>query len=100
MASVAPVALVVFVAMVGAVLLPLLWWGLALWQRKYKLRGLFRVSMILSVTPIFSVLSLYYGKEFSAKYSLLFFTLTPFVNALLLVMVFFVTIHKVRSSDQ
>ncbi|HEY7885379.1 MAG TPA: hypothetical protein VIC08_10570 [Cellvibrionaceae bacterium] len=99
MASVAPVAFVILVAMAGAILLPLLWWVLALWQRKNKLLGLFKISMILSIIPIFSVLALYYGKEFSAKYSVIFFALTPFISAFLLAAVFGVTVNKVRNSD-
>lgn len=58
MASASPVAFVILVAMVGAVLLPLLWLGLALFQWKYKLRGLSKISMVLSIMPILSVLAL------------------------------------------
>lgn len=99
MASASPVAFVILVAMVGAVLLPLLWWGLALWQWKYKLPGLSKISMVLSIMPILSVLALHYGKELSAKYSVIFFSVTPFISSFLLVVIFSLTVYKVRNSD-
>jgi len=97
MASAAPVAFVILVAMAGAILLPLLWWFLAFWQRKYKLAGLFKLSIVLSIMPILSVLALHYGKEISAKYSLIFFSVTPFVSFFLLIVLLIITIYKTRN---
>ncbi len=99
MASASPVAFVILVAMVGAVLLPLLWWGLALWQWKYKLRGLSKISLVLSIMPILSVLVLYNGKEISAKYSVILFSATPFISSFLLVVILGLTVYKVLKSD-
>jgi hypothetical protein len=99
MASASPVTFVILVAIIGAVLLPLLWWGLALWQRKYKLHGLSKISMVLSIMPILSVLSLQYGKEISAKYSMIIFSATPFVSVFLLVTIVGFSVYKVFNSD-
>ena len=100
MSSAGPVAFVILVAMVASVLLPLLWWGIALWQWKSKLRGLCKISMLLSVFPIFSVLALHYGKEISPKISFIFFSVTPFISAFLLVAIFSLTVYKVLNSDR
>ena len=85
MASASPVAFVILVGMAGAILLPILWWCLAFWQRKHNLNRLSKLSMVLSIIPILSVFALHYGKEISAKYSVIFFSATPFVSSLLLI---------------
>jgi hypothetical protein len=99
MASAAPVAFIVLVAMCGAVLLPVLWWCLAFWQRKRKLKGLSKLSMALSIVPIFSVVVLHYGKHISSKYSVIFFSATPFISIFLLIVLFVITIIKARNAN-
>jgi hypothetical protein len=99
MASASPVVFVLFVAMAGAILLPILWWCLAFWQRKHKLSGLSKLSMLLSIIPILSASVLHYGKEISAKYSLIFFSVTPFISFLLLIVLFVLTIYKARNKS-
>jgi hypothetical protein len=78
MASTSPLALIIVFALVGALILPLLWWILAFWQRKYSLFGFYKVSLLLSLMPIVSVIGLRLGGEISAKYSVIFFTVSPF----------------------
>lgn len=99
MASTSPLALIIVFALVGALILPLLWWILAFWQRKYSLFGFYKVSLLLSLMPIVSVIGLRLGGEISAKYSVIFFTVSPFINLLAFITAFTITILKVRSQD-
>jgi hypothetical protein len=99
MASTSPLALIIVFALVGALILPLLWWILAFWQRKYSLFGFYKVSLLLSLMPIVSVIGLRLGGEISAKYSVIFFTVSPFINLLAFITVLTITILKVRSQN-
>ena len=99
MASASIVVFFIVVAMAGAILLPLLYWFLAFWQRKRKLIGLSNLSMVLSILPILSFSALYYGKEISAKYFLIFFSVTPFVSSLLLIVLLALTVYKARNRN-
>jgi hypothetical protein len=96
-ASASPVALIIFIAMVGSILIPLLWWLLAFWQRKLRLTGLSNCSIALSAIPILSILGLFYGKSVSAKYSVIFFSIAPFVSTFLLIVILILTISKARN---
>jgi hypothetical protein len=60
---------------------------------------LFKLSIALSILPILSASAIHYGKEISAKYSLIFFTVTPFISSLLLMVLFVVTMYKVFKKD-
>ena len=90
-------AVLIFLAMAGTVVLPLFWWLLAFWQWKNRLVGFFYASISLSLMPICSWLLLYYGKEVSAKHAMIIFSLLPFVNIITLIFLVVVTIVKVRN---
>ncbi len=99
MASTSPLALIIIFALAGALVLPLLWWVLAFWQRRYSLFGFYKISILLSLMPIVSVIGLRFGGEISAKYSVIFFTVSPFINILAFIAVFAITVRKVRSQN-
>ena len=83
MASASPVAIIILIGMVGVIFLPMLWCCLAFWQKKRGLKALSRLSMMLSTIPILSVFGLFYGKEISANFLLIFFSVTPFISLFL-----------------
>jgi len=97
MGSAYPIGVLIIIAVVSAVVLPVLWLFLAYWQRKRKLLSLSNVSMMLSLLPVLIFLALYYGKYISAKYSFIFFSVSPFLNILAFIVLFAYTIYKVRS---
>lgn len=99
MASAYPVAIGILIAFFGAVLLPVLWWCLAYWQRKRKLLFLSKLSMFFSVIPILSVFGLMYGTEISAKYSVIFFFTTPYLSCIIFLAIFALTMFRVRSQN-
>ena len=99
MASTYPLAVIIVFSLVCVVILPLLWLVLAMWQRRCGLLVSSRVSIVLSMMPIISILGLYYGKEISAKYSVIFFAVSPFISVLALGTLFLITIFNVRSQN-
>jgi len=91
MASASPVAIMILIAMASAVVLPILWWLLAYYQRKKQLNRLSIISFIFSFTPILSALGLNLREEISAKFLLIAFTATPFINVIAIIIVCIVT---------
>ena len=97
MASAYPIAVLMIIALAGAVVLPPLYWLLAFWQRKLGLQKLFKFSLALSTLPVFSLLFLFFGKEISAKYSvLLFFTAPVFCIFALIVIIVITSVKAYR----
>lgn len=97
MASASPVAIMILIAMISAIILPLLWWLLAYYQRKKQLHRLSKISFIFSFTPVLSVLGLYLREEISAKYLLIAFAATPFINVIAIIIACIITYFKLRN---
>ena len=87
MASVYPIAVLAFIAMVSTMVLPPLYWLIAFWQRKLGFSNLFKASLILSVLPVFSVLFFFYVEAVSSKYKLILLFTTPLFCMLSLIFV-------------
>ena len=99
MASAYPVAIMIMIALVGAFILPVLWWWLAYYQRKKHLSTLSKVSFVFSFTSILSVLGLYFRETISAKYILIVFSVTPFINVIAIIVVCIITYIIIRKQN-
>ena len=96
MASASPVAIMILIAMISAVILPVIWWLIAYYQHKKRLNRLKIISFIFSLTPILSVLGLDLREEISAKFLVIAFSVTPFINVIAIIIVCVITCFKVR----
>jgi len=97
MASVSPVAIMILIAMASAIIFPIFWWLLAYYQCKKKLFKLSIISFIFSLTPILSAFGLNLREDISAKFLLLGFGATPFINILAIIIVCITTFVKLKN---
>ena len=98
MASASPVAIMILIAMISAVTLPILWWFIVYFQYKKQLNRLKIISFIFSFTSILSVLGLYLREEISAKFLVIAFFVTPFINVIAIIIVCVITYFRVKKS--
>lgn len=95
MASASPIAFTILLMVMSTVLLPLFWCFLAGWQQKHLLSGLFRFSLVALLSLLLPWLVLYFGREVSAKYSMIFLLIAPYFNIFLFLVVLCITAFKI-----
>ena len=99
MASASPIAIIIMIALAGAIILPILWWLLAYYQRKKHLSTLSKISFVFSFTSVLSVLGLYFREVISAKYLFIAFSATPFINVIAIIVVCIITYIRIRKQN-
>lgn len=99
MASAYPVAAYLVFALFGLIAFPVLWWLLAIWQRRRGLRKLSKMSLWWSVTPVAGFGALYVGAKsilVPPMVAGIFFFLIPVVNVVALVVTAIITAARIR----
>ena len=94
-----PIPLFIFLALAGALFLPVIWWLIAYWQRKKNLLQLYKVSLFFSLTPMASFGSLFMRDFVPSEFALIVFSLTPVVNIFGVLVVLIITFIYARKTD-